>query len=621
MELTPSLATMGKSRAKGKPGRSKKRKRTFYGVSQAPKAPSGKISPAEQIPDLPLSDDDLEVSAEATSSSSDSDGSGGEVDSSSSDSDLDEECEEGAHGFRLIDLECLQQLLSAAVCCSGCNGAVTISESQRGGLASCLELSCVNCGDIASEFMSKKFNRVWEVNRRAVFGMRLIGRGRQSMVKLAGALNVPSPMSRSTFYSHAKGLHSASKSVAERSMTEAAEKAVSAADGGSDIAASYDGTWMRRGFASLFGAFTIIAYDVGKVVDCEVLSKFCHKCTHLASRKEKGELTKDDYDRQIAEHDCSVNTTVSAPAMESAAAKTLWARSFESRKLRYTTYIGDGDTKSFKAVRDACPYGPEVPVVKEECVGHVQKRIGTSLRKLKKNLAGKKLADGRTLGGRGRLTDAMIDKLQAYYGMAVRNNSGDLQAMARAIWASLMHRASSDSKPQHQYCPPGINSWCRWQQQQAGGDVYAHHNILPEAVWKELKPVYIRLSDRSLLERCQKGATQNRNEAFNGLVWQLCPKTGFASAPTVQMCVYLAVAWFNDGGVAVKRVLDEMGLPTGYHTTRLIKLLDRERQAHAARKKSEEGKRSRKKRRRIRKGIQDEQQEEEGLTYEAGGFD
>ena len=71
----------------------------------------------------------------------------------------------------------------------------------------------------------------------------------------------------------------------------------------------------------------------------------------------------------------------------------------------------------------------------------------------------------------------------------------------------------------------------------------------------------------------------------------------------------------------MKRVLDEMGFPTGHHMTRLIKLLDRERQAHAARKKSEDGKRSRKKRRRIRKGIQDEQQEEEGVTYEAGGFE
>ena len=59
----------------------------------------------------------------------------------------------------------------------------------------------------------------------------------------------------------------------------------------------------------------------------------------------------------------------------------------------------------------AQPYGPEVAVQKEECVGHVQKRLGTALRKLKADMKGKKLADGKPLGGQGRLSDATIDKL------------------------------------------------------------------------------------------------------------------------------------------------------------------------------------------------------------------
>ena len=44
------------------------------------------------------------------------------------------------------------------------------------------------------------------------------------------------------------------------------------------------------------------------------------------------------------------------------------------------------------------------------------------------------------LDGRGRLTDNIIDKLQNYYGMTVRQNSGDLNAMKSA--ASLFHVAS-----------------------------------------------------------------------------------------------------------------------------------------------------------------------------------
>ena len=58
-------------------------------------------------------------------------------------------------------------------------------------------------------------------------------------------------------------------------------------------------------------------------------------------------------------------------------------------------------------------YG-DIIVVKKECIGHVQKRVGTRLRKLKKSVKG--------LGGKGRLTDSTIDKLQNYYGIALRSN-------------------------------------------------------------------------------------------------------------------------------------------------------------------------------------------------------
>ena len=57
----------------------------------------------------------------------------------------------------------------------------------------------------------------------------------------------------------------------------------------------------------------------------------------------------------------------------------------------------DGDSKGFSEVQDV--YSKEnVEVVKKECVGHVQKRVGSALRKLKK--------ENKGLGGKGKLTDA-----------------------------------------------------------------------------------------------------------------------------------------------------------------------------------------------------------------------
>jgi hypothetical protein len=90
----------------------------------------------------------------------------------------------------------------------------------------------------------------------------------------------------------------------------------------------------------------------------------------------------------------------------------LFGRSISKRNLKYTTFVGDGDSSSYGRVRDAMfqKYGDEYIVTKEECVGHVQKRLGTALRKYKADKKGKKLSDGKGVGGRGRFTDKIMDR-------------------------------------------------------------------------------------------------------------------------------------------------------------------------------------------------------------------
>ena len=75
---------------------------------------------------------------------------------------------------------------------------------------------------------------------------------------------------------------------------------------------------------------------------------------------------------------------------------------------------------AIQKVVKANPYDDRYPVNKGECLGHNQKRIGTRLRKLKKEYGGKKLSDGKTL--RGRLGDKEINKLQNYFGIAIHAN-------------------------------------------------------------------------------------------------------------------------------------------------------------------------------------------------------
>ena len=115
----------------------------------------------------------------------------------------------------------------------------------------------------------------------------------------------------------------------------------------------------------------------------------------------------------------------------------IWGRSQEKHKLRYVDFVGDGDCSSHRDVVKSKPYG-ETVVRKVECVGHIQKRMGGRLRRKKKDLKGKKLADGKTIGGRNRLTDNLIDTFQRYYGKALRQNKGDLPGMEKKLFGTTM---------------------------------------------------------------------------------------------------------------------------------------------------------------------------------------
>ena len=100
-------------------------------------------------------------------------------------------------------------------------------------------------------------------------------------------------------------------------------------------------------------------------------------------------------------------------------AKIVWNRSIELHNIRYKWMISDGDSKAFSAIEDTYD---EVKVEKLDCVGHVQKRMGKNLLKLKNATKGK-LADGKTVGGRGRLTEKKILQIQRYYGLAIWQNT------------------------------------------------------------------------------------------------------------------------------------------------------------------------------------------------------
>ena len=79
--------------------------------------------------------------------------------------------------------------------------------------------------------------------------------------------------------------------------------------------------------------------------------------------------------------------------METHGATEIFLRSVEKHKLKYTTLVGDGDSSCFAVVAKSCNevFNGQYIVIKEECVGHVQKRIRRSLREYKRKMRRKKL--------------------------------------------------------------------------------------------------------------------------------------------------------------------------------------------------------------------------------------
>ena len=72
--------------------------------------------------------------------------------------------------------------------------------------------------------------------------------------------------------------------------------------------------------------------------------------------------------------ECNANYTGTSGGMEADAAETLWIRSVDRHKFRYTTLLSDCDSKTYKYLCALNVYGDDTVIVKEECINRVTQR-------------------------------------------------------------------------------------------------------------------------------------------------------------------------------------------------------------------------------------------------------
>ncbi|KYQ53904.1 hypothetical protein ALC60_07197 [Trachymyrmex zeteki] len=139
-----------------------------------------------------------------------------------------------AQGYRLISFLFVFQSLSEMIKCKTCGGNVTFSESSIRGLGFKLVVNCDKC-DPRYKNSCPLIKNAYEVNRRIVFAMRLVGVGWEGIRKFCGIMDLPKVFDKRTYYDIVNSIHVASQAVVnsvfsaaaaeEKNLTEITENA------------------------------------------------------------------------------------------------------------------------------------------------------------------------------------------------------------------------------------------------------------------------------------------------------------------------------------------------------------------------------------------------------------
>jgi hypothetical protein len=124
---------------------------------------------------------------------------------------------------------------------------------------------------------------------------------------------------------------------------------------------------------------------------------------------------------------------------------------------------------------------------------------------------GTTLHENKLAGGKGRHPQSEIEKLQSYYGLAIRRNASNLVRMKRAVWAVFFHKLLKNENTQHGVCPGVGDNWCKFKNSACSGVAYDHKYPLKAAVVDAIEPVFRDLASLDFLESCAHEETQKRN--------------------------------------------------------------------------------------------------------------
>ncbi|KAF4522566.1 hypothetical protein B566_EDAN012857 [Ephemera danica] len=283
----------------------------------------------------------------------------------------------------------------------GCNiSHMRLRREKRCGLNSCLRFKCDMCHKSKSIWLNDPSDKSeMNVTTAGVAGTMCAGGGFQLLKDVCIAVNMPM-MSSSTYQTHVEILSPYWEKAALEEILEAGKEERNAAiaagdvdvDGVPIITVAGDGSWPKRSnktkYDALSGVAAIIGMRTGKCLFIGVRNKYCCIC---ARAKNNGV--------DPSEHLCYLNWNSSSTAMEADIMVEGFLKSEEMHNIRYGRLVADGDSSTYKRIREANPY-KTIVVEKIECKNH-----------LLRNLAGRLSDIAQPKRGQPRLGDVESRKI------------------------------------------------------------------------------------------------------------------------------------------------------------------------------------------------------------------
>ena len=472
-------------------------------------------------------------------------------------------------GMRILDIGILAEVFST-LRCNECNNTLALYEDQwKHGWQTFFRVKCQRCHSEHATFPSSRSldipshhtcvnvrftpNDMNEVTMRSVLATHSTGMSWRDLHKIATIFDMPPPV-QAMPSRYAIRLEDVTKNAVKISMSEAADQLHKKVDSepspepkAVNIPISFDSSWKTRGFYSNIGFGAAISTSTKKVLDYEILSRLCEKCSIWTEEKQKDKPS--EYEKWLERHkpNCNRNYTGSSQAMEPEAAQRIWGRSLEKNSLVYSVFVGDGDSKAFHHVTTLNPY-PLVKVRKEECLTHVTKRLKKNLKKIKANTKTKTYIQHK-------LPEWKADYIASNYSTVILQNRGTTpEKLSRSLRVLLDHAAGI-----HSGCPTGENSWCRWNRP----SISTKPATLTTFTTIDIQKVQEAFNTYATTDFCSHlslGLTQNANESLHNMIWCLCSKNKYVSPQSIRISTAIAVLIFNEGELSLFGIMYDLGL-------------------------------------------------------------